>query len=164
MKKSQEQARNRLDILLTQMKECYPDVQLSFGYIGNCGECFDDRFWMFFTKVRPIGESNCLSFRHAATHSQLESLADFAETHLDLWLEEQVQPHVKDVYRDYRIIVDHAAFDAVERVIEQEMGLRCGRKGGGRFEFSAQWLTVDTLNDALGHLAEQCKVEQIAAI
>jgi hypothetical protein len=159
---SKHDARKRLDILLQQMRKRYPDVALSFGYIGNCGAGFDDRSWMFFTKVKPLGHANCLSFGHSDT-AGLDAFADRCDGHLERWLENIVQPNVKDVYRNFRIVGPWRINEHVERVIEDQLGLHCGLKGGGRFEFSAQWLTVETLNKALGHLANDCEVEQLAA-
>ena len=155
-------ARKRLDVLLQQMRERYPDVGLSFGYIGNCGAGFDDRSFMFFTKVKPLGEANCLSFGHADT-AGLDAFADRCDGHLERWIEEKVQSNVKDVYRNFRVVGPWSVNAGVEQVIEQQLGLHCGQKGGGRFEFSAQWLTIETLRKALGHLADSVEIEQLAA-
>lgn len=155
-------ATERLDVLLTQMKEKYPDVLLSFGYIGNCGDDFDNRSWMFFTRVKPLGESNCLGFGHSDTLG-LDAFATRCEGYLEQWLENKVQPNVGDVYRNFRVVGPWEINEYVERVIEQDMGLCCGRKGGGRFEFSGQWLTIEVIRHSLGHLANQCEVEQLDA-
>jgi len=155
-------ARKRLDVLLQQMREKYPEIGLSFGYIGNCGAGFDNRSWMFFTKVKPLCHANCLSFGHSCT-AGLDNFADRCDAHLEHWLEEKVQSNVKDVYRNFRVVGPWEINQQIEQVIEQTLGLCCGLKSGGRFEFSAQWLTVEALKRALGHLANDCEIEQLAA-
>jgi len=55
-------AHDRINAQVERLKKHFPQLQLSFGYIGNCslsmnaqpGDKNDDRAWYVFTKVRPV--------------------------------------------------------------------------------------------------------------
>ena len=40
------------ETLLKAYQELFPEIDLTFGYIGNCERWGDDRSWYFFTQVR----------------------------------------------------------------------------------------------------------------
>jgi len=86
----------RCETLLKEMQELFPQVGLSFGYIGNVERWGDERSWKFFTKVKLPGRDmfydNCASFGYASTDN-LDKLADEAENSLRHWLETKVAPH-----------------------------------------------------------------------
>lgn len=78
----------RCEKLLTEMKERYPDIGLSFGYIGNLHRGNDDRQWQYFTNVRAtsgFGSGNASFGGH--TTAYLGKLTQKAEAELDAWCE-----------------------------------------------------------------------------
>lgn len=42
----------KMERLVKELAVAFPDLGLSFGYIGNCGRNYDDRGWKVFTRVR----------------------------------------------------------------------------------------------------------------
>lgn len=79
----------RCEELLTKMKDRYPEIGLSFGYIGNLSIANDDRQWKYFTNVRAATtstSSNNSFGRH--TTAYLGKLMQKAEAELDGWCED----------------------------------------------------------------------------
>lgn len=63
-----------MEALVEQLKQTFPALGLSFGYIGNCGHDYDDRGWRVFTNRRtePGRFGTSISF-HLGGTDELES-------------------------------------------------------------------------------------------
>lgn len=87
--------RTRCEELLAALQAKYPQVGLTFGYIGNDDARFgDDRSWMFFTKVVRPDEARAFSWGRYGT-DQLDLLAALAERDLERWIVARVLPAVQ---------------------------------------------------------------------
>ena len=84
--------------VLKDLKEKYPEAQLSFGYIGNVGRgygTYADLEWSFFTKVwesNPGFYRNCHSFRVGNTQKKNDTDPEALLPKLIEWLEQKVVP------------------------------------------------------------------------
>lgn len=117
----------RCETLLKKMQAAYPDVGISFGYVGNCGIGYDDRSWYFFTKViNPKGyyQGGTFQFGDGVRTPNLDKLADQAEAGLETWLREKVQPHAADRYRTYHIKGHNIRFQRPR--LQEEYGFSYG--------------------------------------
>jgi hypothetical protein len=87
--------RTRCEELLAALQAKYPQVGLTFGYIGNDDARWgDDRSWMFFTKIPYSDGSGTYSFGRYGTQ-ELGLLIDRAEVELENWIVARVIPCVK---------------------------------------------------------------------
>lgn len=88
-------AYDALKAQVTKLAETYPDLGLTFGYIGNCdlfGQRWDDRRWYVFTKLAtPASKGACdISFGGYPT-SQLGHLMIQAERKLEAWCQAKME-------------------------------------------------------------------------
>lgn len=84
-------AQKRCQELLAEMQAKHPRLGLSFGYIGNCdfGGRFDDRSWMFFTKLAtPSCVGACDVSFGGQTTAYLGKLMQTAERDLATWCDD----------------------------------------------------------------------------
>jgi len=133
------------DELKKQLAEKYPQIGLTFGYIGNLERWGDDRSWYFFTKVRPPQSDNCLSFGSCRTDKLDEFIAK-AERELENWIVERVLPHAEHVYRSFDVVVPLHVAPIVEKTLKAH-GASFGMRGGGRFSFSLQHKTLEDIRE-----------------
>lgn len=81
-------------------------LELTFGYIGNCNNHYDDRSWYFFTNV-PSPTGGCFKFGGHGTEG-LEALHEAAKTALKNFLDNRVLPHVAGRWRKFKIEGENA--------------------------------------------------------
>ncbi len=140
----------------------YPEPRLSFGYIGNCSsfdpKCpayWDDRLWMFFTKVpkpyKQYGKSGTFSLTIGSTKQTEEeekNHIDWWFFEIEVWMKEVVVPHQADVYRSFNVETSMADATYAERLLG-EAGASFGGRGCGRFNFSIRYWTLDDIKRLL---------------
>lgn len=86
------EAFEKIEAVVKLMQGRFPELKLSFGYIGNCdlaggGKRYDDRSWRVFTGVRDARRYHLsVSFGGAAT-SEIASLAFDVTSELENWCE-----------------------------------------------------------------------------
>ncbi len=83
-------------LLLKTLQQQYPQVGLSFGYVGEDSYWSDDRLWYFFTEVVREGETEPLAFGGYQTN-ELYELEVAALLRLEQWIQDVVLPHVRPV-------------------------------------------------------------------
>jgi hypothetical protein len=128
----------RCRALLDTLKAKYPEVRLSFGYVGNCSSRYDDRSWRFFTKVMdPKDAPYTFSWGlyGGYTSENLDKMADDAAVKLEPWIQAVVRPHIDGVYRNFEATVEWRDAATVENLLHKN-GASFGMRGGGRFAFS----------------------------
>jgi hypothetical protein len=85
-----------LTIIFADLKAKYPQIGLSFGYIGNVENWGDDRHWYFFTEV--LGEGNWglerINFGGYRT-SELPKFAKEAREKLEPWIKRRLLPKLE---------------------------------------------------------------------
>lgn len=134
--------------ILDRLNAKYPEVRLSFGYIGNCSISFDDRSWGFFTKVPMPLKRHCFSYGWTST-DKVDEFLDNVEDKLDQWIQTQVFPQVARCYRSFEVNVRPSFYKTVEKMLES-LGASFAVKGGsGHFVFSIQFKTLPELQEIL---------------
>jgi hypothetical protein len=133
--------------ILDRLNAKYPDVHLSFGYIGNCGISFDDRSWGFFTRVPMPLQKHCFSYGWTST-DKLDEFLNNVEEKLDQWIATQVFPHVTHCYRSFEVNVQRHFSDTVEKMLKS-LGADFTVKGCGHFVFYIQFKTLVDLQELL---------------
>lgn len=93
IKQEHLEAITRLDALTKCLANKYPEVRLTFGYIGNIyeSEDLDERGWKFFTRLPPVpGDRDFYGspgFPHYGVATvKLPELLKQAEKELEPWL------------------------------------------------------------------------------
>jgi hypothetical protein len=81
-------ADQRLRGLIEAMRLTYPELGLSFGYIGNCGQWGDDRCWCVFTKLssKPAANACNVSWGYANTQDVAKLATPVRLGQLECWI------------------------------------------------------------------------------
>lgn len=97
MRDIEDRAYTKLVFLNEELKAKYPEVGLSFGYIGNLDIRYDDRRWSFFTQV-PIQGTWGLDRMHFGDYrtGELREFAKEAERNLETWIQTRALPRIKE--------------------------------------------------------------------
>lgn len=131
------------DELKNRLAAKYPDIGLTFGYIGGVHTWGDDRRWYFFTAVRPPHKDSCLSWGSCSTEKLDEFLAK-AERELEAWIIAKVLPEAKHVYRAFEVRVPGEYAESVEAALIRA-GASFGIRGHGWFDFSLRYKTLEDI-------------------
>jgi hypothetical protein len=149
----------KLQEVQNRLAEKYPGVGLTFGYIGNCNDRYDDRLWKFFTKVpSPPGADPwcgkpCFSLRLGPTKEILvieadEQLVALIAEKVEAWLIRTILPRQEHVFRAFNVEVSLSDANYTERLLA-EHGASFGARGCGRFNFSLQYRTLEDIKKLL---------------
>lgn len=98
------EAFEKIEAVVKLMQDRFPELRLSFGYIGNCdlaggGNRYDDRSWRIFTGVRDAKRYHLsVSFGGAAT-AEIASLAFDVTSELENWCEKLARGLTTGEYR-----------------------------------------------------------------
>lgn len=132
--------------LLKDLREKYPDVGLSYGYIGNWESWGDERSWYFFTKVgMPDGRDSFKwgGFRTVDTPAMLEK----AWQDLEDWIRVKVLPHIRHRWRTFKIT--GRDLTQVADYLNLRYGCKFGVQGYRILLFSLQYITLEDLTKEL---------------
>jgi len=90
---AQNHAHEELTALFEDLKTRYPEVGLSFGYIGNIETWGDDRYWYFFTQVQGQGTwgPERMKFGGYLTE-RLPEFSEKAQADLERWIKTVALP------------------------------------------------------------------------
>lgn len=131
--------------LAAALNKKYPQVHLSFGYLGNCGtdRCgfFDHRSWYFFTNVQGLrwgGNST----------AEVGILETKAELGLEAWLIANVLPHAEHARWTYRVVVDRIFAERAEKLLAANGASFCVRSSN-YFVFTMGNSSVQALSELL---------------
>lgn len=146
-----QQGYERLTALHHRLKERYPDIGLSLGYVGNCDNWSDDRAWKFFTKVmKPFGTRTYAHEQFSwgyASSTQLSLLADRAEAGLEAWIKEHVLPEAANRWRSFEIKGRNIRYRRREF---EAKGWQYGSDGQDRCEVAVLAKTLAEVREFLG--------------
>jgi hypothetical protein len=95
----------RCEDLMKQMRDKFPELGLSFGYIGNCdlfGNKWDDRSWKFFTKICDQ-KAYRISFGNSSTQDA-GRLANEAEKLFEAWCQDAADKLKNGEYRKINLV------------------------------------------------------------
>lgn len=93
---AENQAYAELTTLFGELRDQYPEIGLTFGYIGNYESWGDDRHWYFFTEVPIQGNwgMDRMKFGSYKT-ADLPLFSKLAKEKLKPWIQTQVLPRLK---------------------------------------------------------------------
>lgn len=142
----------------------YPEVGLTFGYIGNCGSGYDDRSWYFFTKISIPGQKyGGMKWGRGVRTAQVdEMVARAASGELEQWIIDECLPNLKHRWRSFYVYVpDYRRSLIVEKELER-VGCSFGSRGGGRMSFSVRYKTLEDIQAIVNTWAGdlECEVRE----
>lgn len=134
-------AYEQLDALQKELAAKYPEIGLTFGYIGNIERWGDQRCWKFFTRVCFPAQQYGASWGSYDSDDLNVMLAD-AKAKLERWIIDKVLPHQADRWRTFTISGHNARF--LRQSIEQ-IGGSYGSDGQNVQRFSIRYVTLEQL-------------------
>jgi len=121
---SEENASKILRDAMEAARVRFPELGLSFGYIGNLERWGDDRSWRIFTKLSD-GPTSCCNVSWGRVNTdRLDTLATpDALARLDAWLEKQAgllaEGKLRQVNRDNWLTAELAHAASANKVAEE---------------------------------------------